>query len=111
MRPKKSEQITGIIGRGELVRRLREREGLTWKQSNRIFEDLFADIADALLHGTSVYIPKLGKLYVVNMAVRRVRHPITKEMIEVEVGESIRFRQSANMRQKFKELKEVNEHT
>ena len=111
MRPKKSEQITGIVGRGELVRRLREREGLTWKQSNRIFEDLFADIADALLHGTSVYIPKLGKLYVVNASVRRVRHPVTKKMIEVDVGESIRFRQSNNMRQRFRELKDLEENT
>ena len=59
MRPKKSEQITGIIGRGGLVRRLREREGLSMDRGAATEDEIaYVDALDATYYSLIAMVKK-----------------------------------------------------
>lgn len=85
----------------ELANRLRIREGMTHAQSKRIITDLFNDIADEVVKGEDVYIPKFGLFFLSDVTQKRCKHPITKEYIMLPPHKVVRLRMAEELKRKL----------
>lgn len=85
----------------ELVNKLRARESMNWDQATRIVNNIFEDIADEMVNGNSVYIPKFGRFFISKVSKKRCKHPETKEYIILPAHDVVRFRMAAEFRRRM----------
>lgn len=87
----------------ELIKNLRDREGMTWDQATRVVNGIFDEIADVVTSGEEVYIPKFGRFFITTVAQKRCVHPITKEDVIMPPHKIVRFRGAEELKRKLKD--------
>lgn len=86
----------------ELISRLRDSESMTWVQATRIVNKIFDTIAEEMVKGNDVYIPKFGRFFLTDVANRRCKHPVTGENIIIPPHKVIRVRMAKELKRKLK---------
>lgn len=85
----------------QLISNLRDREGMTWNQATRVVNELFEDIANNVINGEPVYIPKFGRFCRSAVRQKRCKHPETGKFIMLPPHDVIRFRMAEDLRRKL----------
>lgn len=84
-----------------LVNKIRMEESMTWEQATRIVDTVFDTIADEVVKGNDVYIPKFGRFFLTSVSDKRCKHPVTHEDIIVPKHSVIKLRLAAGLKRKL----------
>lgn len=90
------------MNKKELINEIRTEESMTWGQATRIVNSIFDKIADEVVKGNEVYIPKFGRFYKTQVADKRCKHPVTKEDTVAPKHGVIRLRMAEELKRRLK---------
>jgi len=86
------KQLVGKAANGMLLPPFWKRRTVPQKELERALKVAFTAIAEEALHGRKVVIPGFGVFSLRTRVARRVRNPVTKEMMQIPADRRIGFR-------------------
>ncbi len=89
--------------KADVVKRIKERTGLSRQQSVKAVEIFLDSIKDSLKRGERVCLVGLGSFYIKQRKSRQGRNPKTGEKIKVPAKKIVVFRAGREFREKAKE--------
>ncbi len=80
-----------VINKGDFVKVLAEKKGISQNKANEIVTDVLGAIEAELVAGNEVNFTGFGKFSVVNRAAREGRNPGTNEKIQIPATKAPKF--------------------
>ena len=88
----------------ELITAIAEKSGLTKKDAEAMYDDVFGTLADAIASGEEVAIAGLGRVKIADRPARVAHNPKTKDKIEVPAKKVPKFQFSKNIKESIAAL-------
>jgi nucleoid DNA-binding protein len=98
-----------MINKRDLARRVSKRTLLSIKESVQVIDVLFDAMLEELSNDNEISIVNFGKFFLYKQKPRPVRNPKTMEEMILEEFETVKFKQSDNLKQKLKIKREKND--
>lgn len=88
-----------MMNKPEFVMLLSERYDVTKKDAEKMYDNVFGTLADAISEGYEVAIPNLGRVKIGERAARVANNPRTGEKVEVPAKKAPKFQFSKNIKE------------
>lgn len=88
-----------MMNKPEFVMLLSERYDVTKKDAEKMYDNVFGTLVDAISEGYEVAIPSLGRVKIGERAARVANNPRTGEKVEVPAKKAPKFQFSKNIKE------------
>lgn len=96
------------MNQSDWVKTIQLISGLTLDQSRMAVDDIFKNVANALLAGEKVVLPLIGSLKIVPSAARRGYSPKTGATVDVPAGERVKLTAGRTIKAQLAERNQQN---
>lgn len=104
-KPEVKLKIQSIAGtKAKLIQFIASDIGFSQKKTSEIFSVLLDILTATLAKGDNISIRGFGKFYVIDQKERKIRHPLTGQIIKVEPKRTVKFKSFKFLREEINDL-------